>query len=151
MDEVAVAYLVITIKQPCNTLIDPLKQFSKVDNSNRPVERSVVGHHLFELEASAESRIEQGDRAVGGVHGTDEIKIVGYAKGFSRIRQNHLEFVNLAQSLVWFKKRDKFSKNLGDVRPIDLVDDKNKRQIRLFCGLLANGTKDPLAWFKAKT
>ncbi len=89
MHEVGVADLVLPVEQVLDAGIDPGKQRHEIDAAplTRLNEKARLGHQLLEAEAAAQGRVEKRDRAVGGVHGADDVEVVGNPETVARGRK----------------------------------------------------------------
>ena len=78
-----------------------------------------------------ERRVEEGDRTVGRVHGSNQVEVRGHAEAFAGVGQRHFEPLDRpagtveAQALVALEKRDEFVEDLRDVAAVDLVNEKS--------------------------
>ena len=93
----------------------------------------LVGEEGREVETPPQSRIDQSDRPIGGVHRPDDPKVLGQREGLVRILQVDEVFSVLQEEV-------KLTEHLGHVPPVDLVDDKNER----FPGRFLSPPGDPL-------
>ena len=93
----------------------------------QPFDRRLSGVELHEMEPPAQGEVHQGDRAVGGVHGADDVEILGQGEGGLRVLEAHLLVAILQQEI-------QLAEDLGEVPPVDLVDDEEVPVVRLSPG-----------------
>ena len=92
----------------------------------------IVRVELDEIEAAPQRKIDQRYRTVGGVHRPDDVQVV---------RQREFVFISLlvleADFLIAVLQQEvEFPEYLGEVAPVDLVDDEEVVSIRLLpCAL----------------
>src|SRR6478752_2710768 len=99
----------------------------------------VVRHERDEVEASAQGGVDEGDRAVGGVHGADEVEVgrqlealVGPVARLDRVR-------------AVLEQEEQLAEDARQVRAVDLVDDHDVRRQRVGLGRLGEERERALA------
>src|SRR6478735_3275243 len=101
--------------------------------------RPVVRHERHEVEAPAQSRVDERDGAVGGVHRADEVEVgrqlealVGPVARLDRVR-------------AVLEQEEELTEDAREVRTVDLVDDHDVRCQRIRLGRLREESERALA------
>ena len=76
-------------------------------------------------ETATQGDVQRGQRAVGRIHGAEDIDIVRHAEFRPRIGEAHLQGLRRAQPLGRLDKRDEFPEDARDVAAVDLIDDED--------------------------
>ena len=91
---------VLSVAEYLNTLVDNCEQLLYAYALDiGVVEKLGLREHLDEVETTAYSSIQQGDGAVGGIHGSDDINVVGNAERLLGICQPYLYFFGHTEAL----------------------------------------------------
>ena len=110
----------------------------------QPFDRRLSGVELHEMEPPAQGEVHQGDRAVGGVHGADDVEGLGQGEGGLRVLEAHLLVAILQQEI-------QLAEDLGEVPPVDLVDDEEVPGVRLPPGHFRHVEQGPVPQLEAGT
>ena len=87
---------------------------------------------LHEVESAAQRQVYQCDGAVGGIHRADEVQVVGQREGLGGVLKAHL-------LVAVFEQEVELAEHLGEVAPVDLVDDQEVPLVRLRPRLFGRG------------
>ena len=126
-EEVRVADGVFAVEEEFDAVVDGLEHLFQVDSVGFQVGKQVrFRHHFDEVEAAAQGGVKQGDGAVGGVHGAQDVDVGRHAEFVAGVRKDGFCGFRGTQAFGWLNQGDQFAENLGNVAAVDFVDDKDK-------------------------
>ena len=96
-----------------------------------------IRRHVDEGKPPAQRLVDRGRRAVGGVHGAEEIEVGRQAEAATRVRQADRLIAVLQQV-------EQFAEDARQVAAVDLVDDQDVRFRRPTGRLRGEGTQQPV-------
>ena len=89
----------------------------------QPVDRRLIGEQVHEVEATPQGSVHEGDRPVGGVHRADDPQVLRQAERLVGVEEPGLFAAVLEQEV-------QLAEHLGQVAPVDLVDDQQVGPVR---------------------
>src|SRR6266568_6435908 len=78
-----------------------------------------IWHQFNKAETPPEGRIQQGNRAISSIHGSNHKHVARYPKWLASQRK-----LNWLTALVLFKHCEQLAEDAGNIAPVNFVDDQ---------------------------
>ncbi|MNM93126.1 hypothetical protein D3C81_1054910 [compost metagenome] len=115
--------LMVFVQKHLDAIVDSTEDMLQIDIFDDDIaEQFGIGHHLHKGKPTAQSSIQSFHRAIGCIHGTDEIQIGWYKKFLLAIRKDNFKCFVPSGTFGFLNQRNQLTKYGGYVAPIDFVD-----------------------------
>ena len=125
--QIRVANLMVAVEEVLDAFVDGPQQLGQI-NARCLTQHRRVGRHFPKRKPPTQRNVQQGNGAVGSVHGGDNKQVDGYAKPLLRVGQRDPQFIVGTEPFVGFQQRNQIAEHTGHIGPVHLINEQVMRR-----------------------